>query len=244
MDINDLSKTQLLLLTILVSFVTSIATGVLTVSLLDEAPQTVTQTVNRIVDHTIETVTTQVPVPGKPDKAPSNEDKLVAAISQAQARVVTAYRDSSKRASLGTGLYLPSRRAVVMTLDRNAPSSVYVVFADGTGSIANRTGAEDVLVAYTFDAGAVIPDSGVANLVAPGDVKAGETAISLSGDGSAETGIVSLVGQGTLGTSIPQIPAGMGVVDINGDVIGIGLGGGGTVIATDRIAALLEPPAQ
>jgi hypothetical protein len=58
MNIDDLSKSQLLLLTLLVNFVMSIATGIVTVSLLDQAPQTVTQTVNRIIEHTVETVTT------------------------------------------------------------------------------------------------------------------------------------------------------------------------------------------
>jgi len=38
MDFEGLSKSQLILLTILVNFVTSVATGILTVSLLDYAP--------------------------------------------------------------------------------------------------------------------------------------------------------------------------------------------------------------
>jgi hypothetical protein len=45
MDIEELSKSQLLLLTVMVNFVVSIATAVLTVSMVDNAPLTVTQTV-------------------------------------------------------------------------------------------------------------------------------------------------------------------------------------------------------
>ena len=54
---EDLNKHQIVLLTLLISFVTSIATGIMTVSLLQEAPLEVTRNINRIVEKTIETVT-------------------------------------------------------------------------------------------------------------------------------------------------------------------------------------------
>jgi len=56
MDIEQLTKTQIILLTLLVSFVTSIATGIVTVTLMDQAPPAITRTINRVVEKTIQTV--------------------------------------------------------------------------------------------------------------------------------------------------------------------------------------------
>lgn len=55
---EDLNKNQIVLLSVLISFVTSIATGIMTTSLLQQAPVEVTRNINRIVEKTIETVTT------------------------------------------------------------------------------------------------------------------------------------------------------------------------------------------
>ena len=60
---EDLSKTQIILLGLLVSFVSSVAISIMTYSLLSEAPATITQTINRVVERTIETV---VPTENKP----------------------------------------------------------------------------------------------------------------------------------------------------------------------------------
>ncbi len=56
MAVEDLNKNQIILLTLLVSFVTSIATGIVTVTLIDQAPAPVAQTINQIVERTIERV--------------------------------------------------------------------------------------------------------------------------------------------------------------------------------------------
>ena len=58
MDIKDLNKKQLILLTLLITFVVSIATGIVTVSLMNQMPPKATQTITNVVQRTIEKVTT------------------------------------------------------------------------------------------------------------------------------------------------------------------------------------------
>ena len=56
MDIKDLNKPQLILLAVLLSFITSIATGITTVTLMQQAPASFTTPVNNVIRQTIEKI--------------------------------------------------------------------------------------------------------------------------------------------------------------------------------------------
>lgn len=54
-----LNTQQIILLCLLVSFITSIATGITVISLMQQTPEPVTQTINRVIERTVESVTQQ-----------------------------------------------------------------------------------------------------------------------------------------------------------------------------------------
>ena len=243
MNIEELSKSQLILLTILVNFVTSVATAILTVSLLDQAPPFVTQTVNRVVEHTIETVSKVTPAAIiQQAPAPSNQDLVTAAIGADATRAVAIYdaKDGTTTPAIAIGTYLPGARAIATAAQDALPKEALIGFPDGSFSAASLAHEGEGIAVYGFADGAVLPKTASPTLIAAGELKLGETVLALSADGSAATGIVARVGKTGIHTTLPDIGAGSAAVDLSGNLIGIGAGGTpGLLISADTITALL-----
>jgi hypothetical protein len=242
MNIEELSKSQLILLTILVNFVTSIATGILTVSLLDHAPAFVTQTVNRVVEHTIETVAAAAPAAIIQAPAPSNQDLVTAAIGAAAARAIAIYGSDAGTTTpaISIGTYLPKSRAVVTAAQDALPKEALIEFTNGVRIPASLARQGKGIAIYGFADGANLPKMSGASLVASGDLKLGETALALGADGAASTGIVARVSSKGVYTTLPDIGTGSAAVDLSGNLIGISAGASpGFLISTNAITELL-----
>ena len=242
MDIEELSKSQLILLTILVNFVTSVATGILTVSLLDHAPAFVTQTVNRVVEHTIETVTAAAPTSTVQAPAPSNQDLVTAAIGADASRAVAIYDKAAGTSTpaLSIGTFLPKAQAIVTAAQDTLPKEVIIEFTNGSFAPASLAHSGKGIFIYGFADAAVLPKTSSPTLIPSGSLKLGETALALGADGSASTGIVSRVNSKGIYTTLPDIGAGSAVVDLNGNLIGISSGGTpGFLVSTNAITDLL-----
>ncbi|MEW5907714.1 MAG: trypsin-like peptidase domain-containing protein [Patescibacteria group bacterium] len=90
---ENLTKTQVILLVLLVSFITSFATGIVSVTLMDQAPPPLTQTINRVVEKTIEKVAPgilETPSPLVPQPMSASIASLEEAIADVAQRVSPA----------------------------------------------------------------------------------------------------------------------------------------------------------
>ncbi len=242
MNIEELSKAQLILLTILVNFVTSVATGILTVSLLDHAPAFVTQTVNRVVEHTIETVAAAAPAAIIQAPAPSNQDLVTAAIGADATRAVAIYAGDTGTSSpaISIGTYIPKARAIATAAQDALPREVLVEFTSGAYIPASLAHQGKGIAIYGFADDAALPKMVSPSLVASGDLKLGETVLALGADGAASTGIVSRVKNSNVYTTLPDIGVGSAAVDLSGNLIGISAGmTPGLLISASTITALL-----
>ncbi len=143
MDIEHLSKSQIVLLTLLISFVTSIATGIVTVSLMDQAPPVIAQTVNRVIERTIETVASSTPA--KAQAAASvitrektvviNESELISgAVTKIEPSIVRLYTSREENPTLlAIGVVIDSAGIIVTDAEPlGERSDVSVVLPDGT----------------------------------------------------------------------------------------------------------------
>jgi hypothetical protein len=242
MNIEELSKSQLILLMLLVNFVTSVATGVLTVSLLDQAPPVVSKTINQIVDHTIETVSAAAPVVAPASPAPSNQDLVTSALAAAATRTVAIYAASTGTSTpaIAVGTYLPDSRAVATAALASLPKEVLIGFSDGSYAAASLSHEGSGLAIYGFGDKTVLPTATKTELISAKDLELGETVLALDAAGNAETGIISRVDGETIHTTLDNTAAGPAAVDLSGNIIGIASGAdAGDLISADTIFALL-----
>ncbi len=107
---NELSKQQLILLALLVSFVTSMATGIVTVSLMDQAPKGVTQTINQVIERTIQTASSN----SSDNTASVGSESSIAIVIDVVSKSIVKIKSRNSDFVTGTGLIV-SPKGVVMT---------------------------------------------------------------------------------------------------------------------------------
>lgn len=216
---ESLTKTQIVLLVLLVSFVTSLATGIVTVTLVNQAPQPVTHTINKVVE---KLVPKEVPVKEK-TVIFSNEENLVKIIKSASLAVVgivatttatttpTARPDRSggesrssdqtvgaekRLAPIGSGFFV-SKDGIILTnkhIVEDASLEYVAVASDGaifSVTVLSRNSSQDIAVLRA--------EGNNFNFISLGDSKninIGQTAVAIGSDSgefqnTVSTGVVS-----------------------------------------------------
>lgn len=269
MDIEQLSKSQIVLLTLLVSFVTSMATGIVSVSLMEQAPPAVAQTVNRVIERTVEKV---VPSETQPAAATvvtqektvivKETDLVAQAVAKASPSLVRVYADATPGASfLGLGVIVNASGLMAFDAGVLNRGEAVAVFPDGSRaqvSVVNRNeiaGVVFLMPASTTLTGAPLPKLKPAEL-AVGTPTLGETTVVLSGQASTRiaSSLVSAISPKS--DTVPlvlieadapagSIIAGSPLIDLNGAVVGFSTYIARNVNAISFVPAIaLVPPVQ
>jgi S1-C subfamily serine protease len=197
MEMNHLTTQQVVLLCILVSFVTSITTGISVVSLLEQTPEPVTQTINRVVEKTIERVVTAEPDEGDRQVETiietvvvNQEDLTIEAVAKNSKSLV---RISNNVGFVGIGVIVSADGRVVTDSILINPALEYGAKVEGQDYVLSVQSSEGVVALLKIDSSettfqpAIFSDSN--------GVKLGQSVISLSGqtNDKVSTGIVTSI---------------------------------------------------
>jgi len=246
---NDLNAQQIVLLTLLVSFITSIATGITTVSLLERAPEPVVQTINRVIEKTVERVVESDEDGENPVErivetvVVNNEDLTIKAIQKNSGKLVRIYSQSGDlKTFAGLGIVVSESGDVVADA-RNIVSGLEYVgeFSSGSHSLSIKfrevnnpfalLSANDVATfssaSFGNSDGVQLAQSVIAlsgqnnNVVTTGIITVIETAdVSETGDGSVmETNLFD--------TSVDssKILSGSMLLNLKGEIVGAKING-------------------
>ncbi len=241
MELKDLNHSQLLLLVVLLSFITSIATGITTVTLMQEAPISITSPINRVIQQTVEKI---VPAPSndKPQTVVIKEEDLVVdAIAKNKSALFAVskdFRDPTSNTlteiSIGQG-FAVSADGVVAVDAQWAPGddSYYVENASGKSKAEFLFTDKGVSYLKIGDsvAGRTAPTAAVPAFGDISKIKAGQRLI-VFGDT-----INSFIFDGTeaVKVNITKSLAGGMVLDLEGEVLGIALSGEGKSFVSANI---------
>lgn len=228
MDIKDLNRSQFLLLLLLIMFVSSITTAIVTVTLMDQSPRAgVTNTINRVIERVIPGATTTIVKIVKEEVPTVSEgEQIVKAMEVVAPSVVKLNIKTDKGIdTIGTGFV--ARGDIVATALKNLPEGVTnVSIVKGSinvlGEVVKRD-AENNIALIRFAATSSLPTDKLLftkNLPTSG---ATSVALAYSDNGSPEIMMGIIMGViNTTSTTTPSVGAG---VIRTGSVIGDNIGG-------------------
>lgn len=245
MDVKDLNKPQLILLAILLSFITSIATGIVTVTLMQQAPPSVTVPINRIVRQTVEKI-----VPGTSTVQTvvvKEEDLVVDALAKNESAVFSITREVQDvdgkiiEISAGRGFVISNEGIIVADSSLVFDKSIFYVKNSSGKFKADFISVDKGGFAF-LKIGAPLDEKNKIAFTLPtfGDlskVKAGQKILVFG------TTISSFIfdGDKDMKISVTKSNAGGLVLDLDGDVLGIFLSSDTTSFASiDLITEALK----
>ena len=258
---EDLNKNQIILLALLVSFVAAVATSIMTYSLLNEAPPTITQTINRVVERTVETV---VPQQSKPDVITKEvtvvvkeEDLVIDSIAKNKSSLVRIWRSpvnaEESKVFLGIGLIVNKDGLIMTGKIADVPNNAQLEAAMPDGKIAILESLRDS-EKFSFFKIKDLTDFIFTEVVFGNSdsLQLGQSIISIEGIEKNEvstgrvTGIESSDGEdGVVVTSLFETDVlgvlfGNPAINLKGEIVGIGVGEEGNFIPANLLKTDLE----
>ena len=231
MDIKDLNKPQLLLLAVLLSFITSIATGITTVTLMQQAPASFVTPINRVIKQTIEKIQQ---VEGKTTVQTvviKEEDLVVDAIEKNKLSVFAVSKESfdangqAIEVSAGRGFAVSSNGVVAVDGSLIEGKGIYYLKNDSGKFKADFISADKAGFSF-LKLGDPVDSKNKPAFAVPafGDLdkmKVGQKILVL---GSSVSSFI-FDGNKNIEMSVTKSNGGAIVLDLNGNVLGIALSG-------------------
>ena len=228
MDIKDLNKPQLILIAVLLSFVTSIATGITTVTLMQRAPASFTAPINRVIRQTVEKIQQ---VEGKTTVQTvvvKEEDLVVDAIAKNKSSIFFASKEAldeegkTIEVSAGRGFAISENGTVVVDGNLVPDKGVYYLKNDSGKFKADFISADKADFSFLKIGAAVNgTDKLVFTVPAFGDLEKMKVGQKIIVVGSS---IASSIFEG-VHINTAKSSAGAIVLDLDGNALGIALSG-------------------
>ena len=232
MDIEQLNRKQIVLLTLLVSFVTSIATGIVTVSLMEQAPPQVAATVNHVIERTVQEVVPSAPITSTVKTVVVKNDDLVAqSIASVQKSIVRIVDKSAPDMLVARGIIVDAKGLVLTDRGSLDPSLHYIaILKDGTRvpvSLQDMATSSPVAI-VSLELGTSTPTLTAAVLADTTKLALGQTVIRIGGSGSDSVGegVIATLPDGSSGSNVIEATVssatpGSVLTTLFGEVIGI-----------------------
>jgi len=231
---EDLTKTQIVLLTLLISFITSIATGIITTSLLAQAPQAVTQTIERVVEQTVEQVNPTTPTTGttvKETTVVSEDDAVQNSISSALPSIVRINAPTSA----GSGFYalgvIVSKSGLVVSDEHGViASDIYnITLSDGSTLTASVVAVSNSgnMALFKINLDSAHANNLTAILFSKPALKLGQTVIAIEGKNNNAIDVGRVLSMDTNAGKVTTDIAASGeiqggpLLNLSGDLVGL-----------------------